>query len=297
MVLDKSLRALFQRDGVSIAAGTTNVIGAKIIESNGFDSIWVSSLEASTSRGVPDASIITMSDMLKIASDISNSVDIPVIADCDTGYGDFKNVYYIVQQFEKNGVSAISIEDKMYPKLNSLADEKNTLISKEDFVDKIVAAKEAQQTKDFVFIARIEAFNAKAGLEVALERADCYTSAGADALIVHSVSKELDEIIEFCKSFTKNIPIIIIPTTYNKITVGDIEKLRRVKMVIYANQLFRAAVASMDKAAKLIKKAGTTGVIEGEIATLEDLFKYQELQQFKERNNRIVRKRKSIFKT
>jgi len=115
----EKLRKLFKEDKVIRIAGAHDGLSAKLVESNGLDGIWASGLEISTSYAVPDANILTMSQYLERACEMNDAVDIPIVADCDTGYGNVNNVIHMVKKYEAAGIAAVCIEDKLFPKVNS----------------------------------------------------------------------------------------------------------------------------------------------------------------------------------
>ena len=115
----KSLRKILKDKKFLRIVGAHSGMTAKLVEKNGFDGVWSSGLEISTSHAVPDANILTMTDFLNASSEMANSVSIPVISDCDTGFGNSNNVIHMVKKFETAGISAVCIEDKKFPKVNS----------------------------------------------------------------------------------------------------------------------------------------------------------------------------------
>ena len=269
-------------------AGAYNSLFAKIVENNGFDAVWVSGLELSTSRAVPDASILTMTDFAEAARLINRSVNIPVIADCDAGFGTAVNVHYMVKEYEYNGVAAICIEDKTHPKLNSLLSGMQTLVPADEFAGKIHAAKDAQSDDEFMVIARTEAMISGMGCEEALRRAYIYSDAGADAILVHSKSDSHIQIAEFMERWDMSIPVIIVPTTY-PITVDEAYRLG-IKIIIYANQGIRAAVKACNQVYSKIFIDGTTQTVEDDIAPVSDLFELQGIDYLRSIEERFVRR-------
>src|SRR6185503_10335128 len=132
-------------------------LGAKLIEKNGFDAVWASGLEISSSHAVPDANILTMTENLQAAAGMNEATSLPVICDCDTGYGNAQNVSHMVKKYEAAGIAAVVIEDKLFPKVNSFVPGRQELASVEEFMGKLEAAKHAQKNPDFMVIARVEA--------------------------------------------------------------------------------------------------------------------------------------------
>ena len=192
------LHELIESKPILKVGGAFDSMSAKLVEINGFDAIWAGSFAISATHALPDASILTMTEFLNVSLNIVESCKIPVIADCDTGFGGPSNVSHTVKKFESAGVAAICIEDKTFPKQNSLLKNgKHKLISEKEFVAKILAANEAKNSKDFLIIARSEALISGLGMKEALKRADAYEKAGANVILIHSKQKNPDEIFEF----------------------------------------------------------------------------------------------------
>ena len=181
----KKLRNLFRDKELVRIMGAHSGLSAKLVEDAGFDGVWASGLEVSTSAAVPDASILTMTDYLDKSIEMNDAIEIPIITDCDTGYGNSSNVIRLVEKLESAGIAGISLEDKMFPKVNSLFEGRQELAPIGDFVGKILAAKNTQKDSDFMVIARVEALIAGWGMEEAILRSKEYERAGADAILIH----------------------------------------------------------------------------------------------------------------
>ncbi|MBI3568149.1 MAG: isocitrate lyase/phosphoenolpyruvate mutase family protein [Gemmatimonadetes bacterium] len=270
----RRLRSLFAAPGMIRLVGAHDALGAKLAERHGFEGVWSSGFEISTSHGVPDASILTMSDYLAAAQRMADAVDIPVVADCDTGYGNSNNVIRMVRQFEAAGIAAVCMEDKLFPKVNSFTPGRQELASVAEFVGKILAAKNAQRTAEFTVIARIEALIAGWPVAEALRRADAYVQAGADAILVHDKDPAGAGLREFLARWSARVPVVVVPTAYPQVTAAELESLG-VKMVIYANQGLRAAVAAMNDTFRRIAADGSTANVESAIAPMRELFELQ----------------------
>src|SRR3989338_3535778 len=199
------LRQLFRSKPILRIVGAHNGIEAKLIERNRFDGVWASGLEISTAHGVPDANILTMTEHLAAARSINEATSLPVICDCDTGFGNAANVMHIVKKYETAGIAAVVIEDKLFPKLNSFIAGRQKLASVEEFVGKLEAAKSAQENPDFMVFARIEALIAGWGMDEALRRADAYAGAGADGIVIHSKASTPEEIFTFSEQWSGKI--------------------------------------------------------------------------------------------
>ena len=274
------LRQMFKRPGIIRLIGAHNALGARIGERAGFDGIWSSSFEISASHAVPDAGLLTMTEFLEAAQSMVSAVRIPVVADVDTGFGNAANVIRTVQKFEAAGVAAICMEDKLFPKVNSLVGGRQELVPIAEFVGKIMAAKSAQSDPEFMLIARVEALIAGLGVEEALRRADQYVEAGADAILIHDKNPEPEAIIRFARAWRARAPLVVVPTTFYRVTVQQLEQLG-IKMVIYANQGLRAAIRAMERTYAEILKAGSSAPVEETIAPLSLVFELQGFPQLK----------------
>ncbi|MEM6989069.1 MAG: isocitrate lyase/phosphoenolpyruvate mutase family protein [Myxococcota bacterium] len=277
-----ALRAKIAESSPIKVIGAHNGLSAKLGERAGFDAIWASGLEVSVSHAVPDAGILTMTDFLRAATNMNESTTVPIICDCDTGYGNSNNVIHMVRNFERAGIAAVCMEDKQTPKVNSFVPGRQDLANVAEFVGKITAAKNAQETEDFVVIARVEALIAGWGLKEARVRAHAYADAGADLILMHSKSTEPDEIVAFCKSWERDTPIVLVPTTYPTLTHDKIKELGNVGVVIYANHGIRAAVKQTEIVMEEIYRTGSTLGVVDKITTMKNLFELQGMPKFKE---------------
>ncbi|MCK4330046.1 phosphoenolpyruvate mutase [candidate division WOR-3 bacterium] len=220
-----------------------------------FDGMWLSSLTDSTAKGKPDIGCVDLTSRMNTLNDILEVTTKPIIYDGDSG-GLPEHFVFMVRSLEREGISAVIIEDKVGLKKNSLfgTEVEQTQDSIENFCRKINQGKKAQVTDDFTIIARIESLILKAGLEDALKRAKAYIAAGADGIMIHSKEKTPDEILEFCeeyKKFNNRVPLVVVPSTYNQISETELIKAG-IRIVIYANQLLRSAYPAMVKTAKTI---------------------------------------------
>ncbi|MCR5049415.1 MAG: phosphoenolpyruvate mutase [Saccharofermentans sp.] len=218
-----------------------------------FDAMWISSLCDSTAKGKPDIELVDMTSRFRTIEDITEVTTKPIIFDGDTG-GLTEHFVYTVRTLERLGVSAVIIEDKKGLKKNSLfgTEVKQTQATIEEFSEKIRAGKKAQLTDDFMIIARIESLILERGMEDALARARAFVEAGADGIMIHSRKKDPAEIVEFCDKFRaedKTTPIVVVPSSFNTITEAELAE-HGVNIVIYANQLTRAAFPAMQKTAE-----------------------------------------------
>ncbi|RKJ05992.1 phosphoenolpyruvate mutase [bacterium D16-54] len=247
---------------LEVHSGLTGLIAEKTIVADGeaidqFDAMWISSLCDSTDRGKPDIELVDMTSRLRTINDVMEVTTKPIIFDGDTG-GLTEHFVYTVRSLERMGVSAVIIEDKKGLKKNSLfgIEVEQTQDDIENFSLKIKAGKQAQLSDDFMIIARIESLILERGMDDALTRAFAFRDAGADGIMIHSRRKEPFEIIEFCDKFRQSdqyTPLVVVPTSFNSITEKELAE-HGVNIVIYANQLMRAAVPAMKSAAEEILK-------------------------------------------
>ena len=264
---------------IEVHSGLTGLIAEKTIIGEGvhvdqFDAMWISSLCDSTEKGKPDIELVDMTSRFRTINDIMEVTTKPIIFDGDTG-GIAEHFVYTVRSLERMGVSAVIIEDKVGLKKNSLfgTEVKQTQDDIEHFSEKIRAGKDAQLSEDFMIIARIESLILEQGMDDALKRAFAFRDAGADGIMIHSRKKEPDEILEFCDKFRakdKETPIIVVPSSYNTVTEEELIK-HGVNIVIYANQLLRAAFPAMQNAAKSILKHHRAHEIDEELLSIKDI--------------------------
>ena len=274
--------------------GAFDVMSAKLAEMNGFDAVWASGFGISSARALPDAGIITMTELLDAVTFMADACNIPVIADCDTGYGGPNNVAHLVKKFENAGIGGICIEDKTFPKQNSLfKDGKQILISKRDFVAKLVAAKNAKKNDDFMIIGRVEALIADMGIEEALDRASAYEKAGANVIFVHSRKESPDEIFEFLKRWDGKIPIMIVPTAFPTVTLDEM-KSHGIGMVVFAHQTTLAAFAAIADVVKQLSKISSLSELNTKMASMEDLFKLQGMQKINDHESFVEEEIKKL---
>ena len=268
-----TLRQALKRPGALKVVGAHDALSARLIEQAGFDGVWASGFAISASlKCIPDASFITSSEQLEVERNIAEAVNIPVIADCDTGYGNALNVMRTVNDRERAGIAAICIEDNVYPKRCSFyAGVRRELIPVEEHCGKIKAAKAAQTVPDFMIIARTEALIAGWGQEEALKRAEAYAEAGADAVLIHSKSKTFDELRNVYRLWSGQVPLVVVPTIFDQTTAEDMQQAGA-KIIIYANQPVRAAIRAMKETLAVIRKDTRPGAANDRIVTLPEVY-------------------------
>jgi phosphoenolpyruvate phosphomutase len=287
MTNSENLRKIIETKPIVKVGGAYDALSAKLVETSGFDAIWAGSFAISATHALPDASILTMTDFLRVAENMVDSCNIPVIADCDTGFGGPANVSHAVKKYEKAGVAGMSIEDKIFPKQNSLL--KNSiqkLLPEKDFVAKIIAAKESKKDPNFMIIARTEALIAEKGMDEALRRAKAYEKAGADAILIHSKKNTPNEIFEFSEKWNEGIPLVVVPTSYSSVKISELIS-RKIKMVIFANQSLRVAHYVISKALKEIIQNESLDEVRINMSSMEDIFDLQEMYKINDQEKMI----------
>jgi phosphoenolpyruvate phosphomutase len=239
-----------------------------------FDGIWSSSLTDSTLRGKPDNQSVDYSQRINSLNDTIDTSLKPIIFDGDNG-GRLEHLIYLVKNLEKIGVSALVLEDKKGLKINSLFQDQSKSFQESimEFSKKIKVAVNSRISKDFMIIARIESLILGKSIKDALYRAEKYSAAGADAIVIHSKEKTPKEIFQFAKLFKKSKfykPMIAIPSTYSKTYEKELIK-HDFKIVIYANHLLRASYKAMHETAKKILINKRTFEIEKNITPINEI--------------------------
>ena len=274
--------------------GAFDAMSAKLVENSGFDAIWAGSFGISATHALPDASILTMTEFLNVASNMEDACDIPIIADCDTGFGGPSNVSHMVKKYEKTGVAAVCIEDKTFPKQNSfLENSKQELLPEKEFVAKIIAAKEAKENSNFMIIGRTEALISGLGMKEAVKRANAYEKAGADAILIHSKQDSPEEIFEFSESWGGTLPLVVVPTSFPTVKIDELIS-HKIKMVIYANQTLRATHAIISKVLEQLKNSASINDLSIDMTSMQEIFQLQETYNIKKQEEKIEKDLKKM---
>jgi phosphoenolpyruvate phosphomutase len=267
----KRIRRLLESRDQIVAVGAHDGLSARLGERAGFDALWASGFEISASHGVPDANILDMSIHLAAAAQMAEAVSIPIIADCDSGYGNAVNAAFTARKFARAGIAAVCIEDNVFPKRCSFyAGTRRELVSAAEHALKVRACKDATDGELFV-IARTEALIAGYGLDEAVERAEAYADAGADAILIHSREKSPAQIIDFAARWERRTPLVAVPTTYDTIPAAELARLGY-RIVIFANHGLRASIRAMEQAYARLRPAGRACVLKDDIVSLQRVF-------------------------
>lgn len=239
-----------------------------------FDGMWSSSLTDSTLRAKPDNQSVDYSTRIIALNETLDTTTKPIIFDADNG-GRIEHLHFLIKSLERSGVSAVVIEDKIGLKRNSLF--KNQKGIKQDsisnFSKKIKLIKNIRISEDFLIAARIESLILGKKVSDALKRAEAYSKAGADLIMIHSKEKTPNEIFEFSNRFKKSKffkPLIAIPSTYSKTYEKELVK-NGVQIVIYANQMLRASYQSMLSTAKTILEKQRAHEVDKSITSIKEI--------------------------
>lgn len=275
-------RLIYSKDIVRILESHNSLTGLMIENLNikknkkdlEFDGMWSSSLTDSATKGKPDNSSVDFSSRITSLNEMMDVTSKPLIFDADNG-GQLEHLPFLIRSLERSGVSAIMMEDKIGLKRNSLFKDQSGAKqdSIKDFCKKIKLIIKTRKSEDFLVGARIESFILGKGLNDALKRAESYSKAGADLILIHSKEKTPNQIFSFSKIFKKSKfykPLVSVPSTYSKTS----EKLlinNGFKIVIYANHMLRAAYPAMQNAAITILKNHRSFELENKISSVKEV--------------------------
>ena len=294
MAKNEILRKKLGGNSIIKVGGAFDAMSAKLVEINGFDAVWAGGFAISATHALPDASILTMTEFLSVASSMEEACNIPIIADCDTGFGGPSNVSHMVKKYEKTGVAAVCIEDKTFPKQNSfLENSKQELLPEKEFVAKIIAAKEAKENSNFMIIGRTEALISGLGMKEAIKRANAYEKAGADAILIHSKQDTPEEIFEFSESWGGTLPLVVVPTSFPTVKLDELVS-HKIKMVIYANQTLRATHAIISKVLEQLKNSASINDLSIDMTSMQEIFQLQETYNIKKQEEKIEKDLKKM---
>jgi 2-methylisocitrate lyase-like PEP mutase family enzyme len=262
------LRALLRQDGMIIAPGAYDGITARLIEQAGFGAVYMTGAGTSATLGFPDFGLLTMTEMVGNAARIVQAVNVPVIADADTGYGNELNTVRTVREYEQCGVAGVHIEDQVSPKRCGHLDDKE-IVSREDWLAKIRAAAYARRDPDFLIIARTDS-RAVAGFEEAIGRANAALQAGADMAFVEA-AQTMAEVAEIPRLVDG--PCLLNVVRKGKTPEIDLNEAERLgyKVAIVPGLLFKAAMGACEAALAELKAKHRHPVLHPDL-TVRDAF-------------------------
>lgn len=267
----RRLRDLLAAPDLSFLLEAHNGLSAKVVAEAGFPGVWASGLTMSASLGVRDCNEASWTQVLEMLEFMVDAVDIPILLDGDTGYGNFNNARRLVRKLCQRGVAGVCLEDKLFPKTNSFLGDGQPLADIDEFCGKLKASKDAQTDPDFTVVARVEALIAGRGLAEALRRGEAYRQAGADAILIHSKRSDADEILAFAREWEDRAPLVIVPTTYYA-TPTSVFREAGIRMVIWANHNLRAGFAAMRTVSRELFEQRSARSIEGRVSAVRDIF-------------------------
>lgn len=286
----QQLRTLLARRDAEVLVEAHDALSARIVAQAGLPAIWASSLTISAVWGVRDANELSWTQVADVLDHMTDATALPILADGDSGHGDFNIVRRFVRRLSQRGVAGVCFEDQCFPKANSLVGEHHVLAPAEEFCGKIRAAKDAQDSDDFMVVARVEALIAGLGMAEALRRATAYHEAGADAILIHSRRPDATEVLKFAAEWGSRAPVLIVPTTYSATPLATFAEFG-IAGVIWANHTLRAAITGMQMLCATIRQHRSPHAREPEIASVGDvlvLTGYAELDEARDRYTRPV---------
>jgi phosphoenolpyruvate phosphomutase len=266
------LKYILEKELTLIVPGIYDPLSAKLAEINGFNAVWVSGFCVSTSLFVPDENYMTIEQYSHRISDIRKITSIPLIVDCDEGYGNITNTFRLFDILSNIGVEACCIEDNLFPKTNSFKDagsRTNRIEDEEKFAEKIYAIK--RRFPELLIIARTESLIVGESHSKAIQRASAYKMAGADLLLIHSRSKKIQEFEAIVKSWHSPESLVVVPTAAQDICLQDLIELR-FKIVILANQLLRNNINTMNSIYNKIRNNAGINDLNKDAVSMEFIF-------------------------
>lgn len=278
-MLANKLREMLYSHQLEFIMEAHNGLSAKIVKNTGFKGIWASGLSLSASLGMRDSNEASWTQLLDILTQMRDASNLPILFDGDTGFGNFNNFRLLCKKLVERDIAGVCIEDKLFPKTNSFINgEKQKLEDIEKFSLKIKAGKSVVGD-NLVIVARLESFITGRGLQDALNRAEAYAHAGADAILVHSKINNFSEIQNFMNHWRASefnrVPIIIVPTKYYE-TPTQAFRAAGISLVIWANHNMRASISAMENVSAEIFKNQSLATVEKSIATVNHVFELQD---------------------
>lgn len=260
-----------------VAPGAYDGISARLIEQAGFKAIYrTGGGTSATLLGQPDLGLTTMTEMVDHAARIVSSVNVPVIADADTGFGNVLNVIRTVHEFERSGVAAIHLEDQIFPKRCAFMSGKE-VVDKEEFIEKIKAAVSERMNDDFVIIARTDARGPE-GLQKAIDRCKYYAEAGADVLFF-SGPESMHDVEQVAIQLSDTVPLMANMSAGSatpSLTTHELEQMGY-KFIIFPGMCMFVAASAIQEALEFLKERGTDEGAQGDRKLVGPLDFYRKL--------------------
>jgi phosphoenolpyruvate phosphomutase len=252
--------------------GAHDAMSAVLLERAGFPALWVSGFALSAAQfAMPDVNLVSMTESVDATRRMCESVKVPVIVDADNGFGDATNAMRCVREYGMAGAAGVCIEDNTFPKRCSLyPGAPRELISIEEMCQKLKAAKHSAEPFGMLLIGRVESLIADLGVADAIERANAYADAGADAVLIHS--KKFAPIREIAISGKLKKPLIVVPTLFGDTPFQEMAACG-IAGAIYANQMLRSMVHSCQPMAEHLLRAGSLSELDSALSAVSDINK------------------------
>lgn len=280
----RRLRELIDQQTL-VLPGAFNALTAIQIERAGFSAVYISGAALAAARGLPDLGLLTMTEVLSDAATIAHAVSIPALADVDTGFGSASTVMRTVREFEQAGIAGIQLEDQENPKRCGHLPGKR-LVSSQEMVGKILAATEARRDKDFLIVARTDARGVE-GLEAAVQRAQAYAEAGADAIFPEAL-ESAEEFRTFAEQLAKqgaNVPLVANMTEFGKtpyLSCSEFENLGY-RVVLFPVTALRVTTKAVEQLLSELKNQGSQRDLLGQMHTRQQLYELLQYEEYERR--------------
>lgn len=268
MSVRKKLRELLSRNRLLLAPGAFDGLSARMVEEAGFEAVYLSGGSVAHSTGVPDLGLMTMSEVIERASQVVSAVQIPVIADADTGYGNALNVVRTVREFERTGVAAIHIEDQVTPKRCGHLEGKE-VIPLSEMENKLRAALEARSDPHFAIIGRTDS-RAIHGLDDAIKRGQAFARLGVDAVFIEAAESEAE--LETIARSIRDVTLMVNMFKGGKTPLLPASRLEQMgyRIAIFPSDTQRAAIYAMKETLAVLKRDGSTEAIDDRLTTFQE---------------------------
>lgn len=279
--MGRTLGALLADGEVTPLMEAHSGLSARIAAQAGFPALWASSFSISSAMGLRDANEVTLTQGLEALETIVEAAGIPVLFDGDSGYGNFNSVRILTRKLTQRGAAGVVLEDKLFPKQNSFRGANQPLEGIPEFCGKLRAALDARASDEFKVIARVEALLFGHAMSEALDRAERYREAGADAIFIHSRRTDASEVLEFSRQWAHRAPVVVCPTTYPQVPFAAYRGTG-IAACICANHNLRASVAAMQAVTARIIADGGLGGAEALVAPMADIFAMMDYDELEE---------------
>lgn len=282
----QALRRLLTRDRLLVAPGCFDGLSARLVEESGFEAAYLSGGAVARSMGIPDIGLVTLSEVIERAAHVVSAINIPVIADADTGYGNAVNLVRAVREYERTGVAAIHIEDQITPKRCGHLDGKE-VIPLPEMEKKLEAALASRSDADFCIIARTDARGVH-GFDDAIRRARAFARLGVDAIFVEAPQSEAE--LEEIPRALPDIPLLVNVFKGGKTPMLPVERLQQMgyRIAIYPSETQRAAIHAMRTVLHTLRREGTTEAMDDALTTFKERDKIVGLDDWQELEKRYL---------